>query len=29
MDSGYGIVYFPQTWDLRGIECDPASISDF
>lgn len=20
MDSGYGIVYFPHTWDLRGIE---------
>jgi lipopolysaccharide transport system ATP-binding protein len=28
MDSGYGIVYFPQTWDLRGIESDPASARD-
>jgi lipopolysaccharide transport system ATP-binding protein len=24
IDSGYGIVYFPQTWDLRGIERDPS-----
>jgi lipopolysaccharide transport system ATP-binding protein len=23
LDSGYGIVYFPQTWDLRGI---PAHV---
>jgi lipopolysaccharide transport system ATP-binding protein len=29
LDSGYGIVYFPQTWDLRGIERDPAPVSGF
>jgi lipopolysaccharide transport system ATP-binding protein len=28
LDSGYGIVYFPQTWDLRGIERDPAQARD-
>ena len=29
MNSGYGIVYFPQTWDLSGIERDPAQVSSF
>jgi lipopolysaccharide transport system ATP-binding protein len=29
IDSGYGIVYFPQTWDLHGIERDPAPVSGF
>lgn len=28
MDSGYGIVYFPQTWDLRGIDSGPAFARD-
>jgi lipopolysaccharide transport system ATP-binding protein len=28
IDSGYGIVYFPQTWDLHGIERDPALARD-
>jgi lipopolysaccharide transport system ATP-binding protein len=28
MDTGHGIVYFPQSWDLRGIGRDPALAND-
>ena len=28
IDGATGIVYFPQTWDLRGIERDLALVRD-